>query len=58
LQLELAADTAQAPADGALPGALTQAGLVARREDNVWIFSPRVEPAAAEDDAVMDSDDE
>ncbi|VVQ35476.1 type II secretion system protein GspL [Pseudomonas fluorescens] len=58
LQLELAADTAQAPADGALPGALTQAGLVARREDNVWIFSPQIEPAAVEDDAVMDSDDE
>jgi general secretion pathway protein L len=54
----LAADTAQAPADGALPGALTQAGLVARREDNVWIFSPQSDPTAVEDDAVMDSDDE
>ncbi|MBK5374890.1 type II secretion system protein GspL [Pseudomonas sp. TH43] len=58
LQLELAADTTHSTADGAMTGALDQAGLTAVREGNVWTLSSQVEPASADSGASMDNDDE
>lgn len=59
LQLESAAETGPATADGAVQVALSQAGLSASREENVWTLSPLAEAAADDrDTATMENDDE
>lgn len=58
LQVELAADTPHISAEGSVTGALSQAGLAAVRDDNVWTLSAQVEPESADSGAIMDNDDE